>query len=243
MRTLATVLLFIALIVPVFVSMRASAVFAEPPAQATATRTPTDEPPKPPYVFPTPIFIPTYPGETPAPSARTTPVLPGTGATTYTVVSGDSPWVISQKVYGDGSKYQLILDANNMTKDTRLRVGSVLQIPELAGTAPTQVATPIATSAVAPIGSLTPTTPALPPATSAAITPARSPTPFASPTLTASNMIPAQLVDAVPTILNIFAALLFIAAVICGGLAFLLFYRTRRMEGINTRKKRLTIRQ
>jgi LysM repeat protein len=240
MRILATTLLFIALVVALFITMRAPVAWAEPHAQSTATRTPTDEPPKPPYVFPTPIFIPTYPGDTPAPSVRTTPILPVTGATTYTVVSGDSPWNIAQKVYGDGSKYPLILDANNMTKDTRLRVGSVLQIPPLPGSAP--VATPAATIAsVQP----TPAPPTLAPGILLTATPFRPLTPGATttPTPSASMMIPSQVFDVAPTILNVLAGIFFIAALGCGIFTFLLFNRTRRMEGMNTRKKRLTIRQ
>lgn len=43
-------------------------------------------------------------------SAETSPA-PATN-TTYTVESGDSLWKIAKKIYGDGSKYTVIFDAN-----------------------------------------------------------------------------------------------------------------------------------
>jgi LysM repeat protein len=252
MKTLATILAFITLVVAVFVLMSASSVSAEPHAQATVTRTPTDEPAKPPYVFPTPIFIPTYPGDTPAaPTVRATPIIQTSGATTYTIVSGDSPWIIAQKVYGDGSKYQLILDANGLTKDSRLRVGAVLQIPALAGTpvatAPANTPTTVATKPIAPSTPLPATSgsPTLAPAIFMTATPLRPSTPGTNTPSTSSvpMTIPFEILDLVPTILNVLSGICGIAGLVCGVLAFLLFNRSRRMEEMNKSKKRLTLRQ
>ena len=251
MKTLATILAFIAIVVATLILMSVSTVSAEPRAQTTATRTPTDEPVKPPYVFPTPIFIPTYPGDTPAPTVRNTPAIQITGATTYTIVSGDSPWIIAQKVYGDGSKYQLILDANGLTKDSRLRVGAVLQIPALAGTpvvtapvnAPTtNVTTPIAPPSPLPVTSGSPT---LAPAIFMTVTPLRPTTPGTNTSSTPNTpmSIPFEILDLAPTILNVLAGICSIAGLVCSVLAFLLFNRSRRMEEMNKSKKRLTLRQ
>lgn len=52
------------------------------------------------------------------------------GQTTYTVQSGDTLTTIAEEVYGDQSKFDLIVDANNLTEDTPLRVGQELVIPE-----------------------------------------------------------------------------------------------------------------
>jgi hypothetical protein len=111
------------------------------PSHQNPTRTPTDEPTKAPYVFPTPIFIPTYTSATDLPSTRT-PVTPRpvstiTGEQTYTVESGDNPR--SSQKYGDAGKYRLIVEANNLTDSTRLRIGTVLIIPPLTPAATTPV--------------------------------------------------------------------------------------------------------
>jgi LysM repeat protein len=48
---------------------------------------------------------------------------------TYTVKAGDTPWKISQSVYGNGANYQKILDANGLTENSVLNEGQVLKIP------------------------------------------------------------------------------------------------------------------
>lgn len=48
---------------------------------------------------------------------------------TYTVKSGDTFWTISQSVYGDGSKFQKILDANGLNENSILNEGQTLKIP------------------------------------------------------------------------------------------------------------------
>lgn len=48
----------------------------------------------------------------------------------YTIVDGDNPWLIAQKIYGDGNKAQLILDANKDILDNgSLTIGQQLAIP------------------------------------------------------------------------------------------------------------------
>lgn len=49
----------------------------------------------------------------------------------YTVVDGDIIWNISQKLYGDGSKYNKILEANGLTENDKLKIGQKLKIPKL----------------------------------------------------------------------------------------------------------------
>jgi nucleoid-associated protein YgaU len=53
-----------------------------------------------------------------------------TGETrTYTVQEGDTLYIIAQRMYGDGQKFPLIAEANDLSRDTPLRVGNELVIP------------------------------------------------------------------------------------------------------------------
>lgn len=61
--------------------------------------------------------------ETSAPAAST--------SSTYTVKDGDSYWSIAAKVYGDGTKFQKILDANGLKESDELSIGQTLTIPSL----------------------------------------------------------------------------------------------------------------
>ena len=180
---------------------------AEPLAQATTLPTirPTDEPTKPPYVFPTPIFIPTFPPDTAVPTA--TRVTPQLGATSYIVQSGDSPWTIERKVYGDPTKYTLIMQANGLIDAARLRIGQVLIIPPL---------TPFPTLTPTPLPTLTPTPSRAPsPTVTSLVTPTRAPTP-------ASTAL-----DIGSTALVVASGLCLIVLVI-GGALLLIGYRRRQ---------------
>ncbi len=236
MIKLAAALAWVALFVALVNTARAPIVFAAPRGQSTSvatTPTPTDEPPKSPYVFPTPVFIPTYPGDTPAATSAPRSTGQPAGPDTYTVQSGDSPWTIAQKVYGNGSKYPVIMSANGLTNTTRLRVGAVLKIPPLTGTSPAAAGTPTASAL----------TPALP-APSTAGPSGVSPTPAATPTrtATAASIIPGSIGDALSLAINILAGILVLGATIAGILAFLVYIRTRRMQELNSPKRRLQIR-
>ena len=56
---------------------------------------------------------------------------PAPGDRMYTVSAGDTLWSIAVKFYGNGTKYGLILRANNLPENVTLRVGSPLLIPSL----------------------------------------------------------------------------------------------------------------
>lgn len=205
-------------------------VLAEPHAQAT--RTPTEEPTKRPYVFPTPIYIPPFADDTPAPRATPVATLPP-GTETYTVQAGDSPWTIAQKVYGDGTKYKLIMEANGLTDQTRLRVGTVLKIPSL-GNPPAQStpapAAPTSTE-IAPTPAITPT--ALP---TAPVFPTLAPTPV-------PRAISGSMVDTVANLITIVSGILAIGAIVVGGLAYLAFLRARRLEQLESGKQPLRLKR
>ena len=65
------------------------------------------------------------PAEAPAPPPPPPPPAPRT----YTVVSGDTLWAISERFYGDGSKYQQIADASGVSNPDLIHPGQVLTIP------------------------------------------------------------------------------------------------------------------
>ena len=52
----------------------------------------------------------------------------------YTVTTGDSPWTISSKVFGDGKYTQKIVEANDLTAK-KMKPGMTLKIPAIAGKA------------------------------------------------------------------------------------------------------------
>jgi LysM repeat protein len=75
--------------------------------------------------------------ENPAPAAETVaaeaapppPPAPEPAVRTYTVVSGDTLWAISERFYGDGNKYQQIADASGVANPDLIYPGQVLTIP------------------------------------------------------------------------------------------------------------------
>ncbi len=68
------------------------------------------------------------PEAAPAPPPPPPPPPPPTPRT-YTVVSGDTLWAISERFYGDGSKYQVIADASGVANPDLIHPGQVLTIP------------------------------------------------------------------------------------------------------------------
>ncbi len=193
---------------------------------------PTEEPTKAPYIFPTPIVIPQYPDETPG--ARTTPT-PRTSNVpineqSYVVQPNDSPWTIAQKVYGDGTKFQLIMTANNLTDAKGLRVGMTLKIPPLAGSAPAT-----ATTAPSPETTSTASTPeptAIPTSSGLSI-----PTPSPYP----ANVAATSTTDIAPQVIKIISGLLALGGIVSGVLAYLMYMRTRRIEQLSSGKQPIRI--
>lgn len=55
------------------------------------------------------------------------PAAPSTG--TYTVVKGDSPWSIAEKLLGSGTKYKELMSYNGLAEDATIYAGQVLKIP------------------------------------------------------------------------------------------------------------------
>jgi LysM domain len=106
------------------------------PAWASNTQTDQAPPPPPAAEAPTPEVVPAAAKEPQAPApapepepAAAPPPPPPPAARTYTVVSGDTLWAISERFYGDGSKYQLIADASGVSNPDLIYPGQVLTIP------------------------------------------------------------------------------------------------------------------
>lgn len=207
---------------------------AGPPALA-----PTEEPTKRPYVFPTPIFIPTYPTEIASATAipvRTTGNSAGpassqlVGAQSYTVQSGDNPWTIAQKVCGNGTKGTVILAENGIADPTKLRVGTVLKIPPGCA-ASVSVQTTMAT----------PQAPQLPVATPMNVSdmPATTPVAITRTEQPASGGEMNLMWQLGMLAVNVGSGLLMLGSIISGGSAWMVYRRTRFLRAVTVRVQRL----
>jgi nucleoid-associated protein YgaU len=67
----------------------------------------------------------------PTPSSTSATNLPSSTPRTHRVASGESPYSISQAVYGSGKYYKKILAANPGIDPRHLKIGKILVIPEL----------------------------------------------------------------------------------------------------------------
>ena len=110
---------------------------ASGPAWSTKTDTAEAPPAEPeaaaPQVAPAAAEEPA-PAPAPEPEAAAAPPPPPPpppppAPRTYTVVSGDTLWAISERFYGDGSKYQVIADASGVSNPDLIHPGQVLTIP------------------------------------------------------------------------------------------------------------------
>ena len=100
---------------------------------AWSSKTETADPPPPAPEAEAPEVAPAA-AEAPAPApeqvaAPPPPPPPPPAPRTYTVVSGDTLWAISERFYGDGSKYQVIADASGVSNPDLIHPGQVLTIP------------------------------------------------------------------------------------------------------------------
>ena len=100
---------------------------------AWSSKTETAEPPPPAPEAEAPEVAPAAAEEAPAPAPEPVaepapPPLPP-APRTYTVVSGDTLWAISERFYGDGNKYQVIADASGVPNPDLIHPGQVLTIP------------------------------------------------------------------------------------------------------------------
>ena len=68
------------------------------------------------------------PAPPPAPQPKPAP-QPAAAGRSYTIKPGDNLWNISKEVYGDGTKYQRILDANPGINPDSMKPGTKIVIP------------------------------------------------------------------------------------------------------------------
>lgn len=69
------------------------------------------------------------PAEAPAPPPPPPLPPPPPAPRTYTVVSGDTLWAISERFYGEGDKYRQIADASGIPNPDLIYPGQLLTIP------------------------------------------------------------------------------------------------------------------
>jgi hypothetical protein len=100
---------------------------ADWPAWSTKTETDAPPPPEPEAAAPEAAAPEAAPAAEEA--AATPEPEPEPAARTYTVVSGDTLWAISERFYGDGGKYQVIADASGISNPDLIQPGQVLTIP------------------------------------------------------------------------------------------------------------------
>ena len=103
---------------------------------AWSSKTETDEAPPAPPAAESPEVVPAAaeeplpePAPEPVAEAAPPPPPPPPAPRTYTVVSGDTLWAISERFYGDGNKYQVIADASGVPNPDLIYPGQVLTIP------------------------------------------------------------------------------------------------------------------
>jgi LysM repeat protein len=100
------------------------------PAWSSKTDTDDAPPPAPEAQTPAPEVVPAAEeAPAPAPEPEPAPAVAPPPPRTYTVVSGDTLWAISERFYGDGSKYQVIADASGVANPDLIHPGQVLTIP------------------------------------------------------------------------------------------------------------------
>jgi nucleoid-associated protein YgaU len=103
---------------------------ADGPAWSTKTETDAPPPPEPEAAAPEAAAPEAAAPEVAPAAAETAPTPePEPAPRTYTVVSGDTLWAISERFYGDGSKYQVIADASGISNPDLIQPGQVLTIP------------------------------------------------------------------------------------------------------------------
>jgi 5'-nucleotidase len=94
-----------------------------PVVQSAAKPAPTPAPATRSAAAATPAAKPAQPAPQPAPQQ------PGAAGRTYTIKPGDNLWNIAKEVYGDGTKYQRILDANPGINPDNMKPGTKIVIP------------------------------------------------------------------------------------------------------------------
>ncbi len=182
------------------------------------------------YRAPVALSAPAAQAPTGSPTAQ--PTL-SPGERSYTVEAGDNLWSIAQKMYGNGAKYPLILSANNLNENTKLRIGMVLTIPPLTATqpGPTVMPTPVSPIVPTPVASiLTPTVPST--VVASRTDPSSIPTSpaAAGPTQPGGSSAANVTSQAILAALDVLSAVFAASSIICAFLAYQSYVRAKRLE-------------
>jgi LysM repeat protein len=180
---------------------------------------------------------------TPQPSAGTaTPDSAGTQS--YTVQSGDTLWSIATKFYGNGSKYLLILRANDMPDNARLAVGATLIIPPLTDATPVVAPkTNVPPSATPTRNSAAPVQP-LPGGAIATPSAVVNPTPFAeAPPFAdaAKSSVPTPLSTYLGLLIDVLSAICLLGSLTCAFLSIDAYRHSKRFVQRDYIRKRIRV--
>ena len=181
---------------------------------------------------------------TPQPSAGTS-TPDSTGAQTYTVQSGDTLWSIATRFYGNGSKYLLILRANDMADNARRAVGTTLVIPALTDVTPAVLpktslppsATPTKVSA-APAQPLPGGTAATPSAVATPTSLAAEAPPLADPP---KNAAPTPLSTYLSLLIDVLTAICLLGSLTCAFLSVDAYRHSKRFVQRDYIRKRIRV--
>jgi LysM repeat protein len=162
------------------------------------------------------------------PGVEVTPT-PSPETRTYAVETGDTLWSIATKFYGNGTKYLLIQQANNLTDNT-LRTGQILVIPftETEKT-PTLKAPPPASITPSPAPSIL----FAPPVISPSVAPSNQPLPTVTPisvpgpVANSSDSGIASFIPILGIVVNVLGTICLLGSIVCAVLSYDIYRRSR----------------
>jgi LysM repeat protein len=174
------------------------------------------------------------------PAATATPDSAGTQS--YTVQSGDTLWSIATKFYGNGSKYVLILRANDMPDNARLAVGATLIIPPLADANPVVAPKTTVPPSATPPG-ISPA-PAQPVPGGLVTTPAANATPTSQAPLladSAKSSAPTPLSTYLGLLIDVLSAICLLGSLACAFLSIDAYRHSKRFVQRDYIRKRIRV--
>lgn len=180
-------------------------------------------------------LAPATPLSTPLPPAD------NSGSQSYTIQAGDTLWSIATKFYGNGSKYTLIQQANNLPDNAILQVGSTLIIPTNGETIP------IATSQPTPLPNPIPSVPSLVQPTSVTnnpVLPSSTSTPVGAQSSSSTSSPGSATSPIIPIagfFINALSVLCLLGSVVCAFLSIDSYRRSKRYVQRDYIRKRIRV--
>ena len=179
-------------------------------------------------------------------AAPATPVPPAgnPGSQSYTIQAGDTLWSIATKFYGNGSKYTLIQQANDLPNNAILQVGSTLILPADGEALPTATSQPSPTpNAIPPAPSsaqptAAPNNPVPPSSTAATSTPVGALPPSSA---SSSNSATSPIIPIAGFFINALSVLCLLGSVACAFLSIDSYRRSKRYVQRDYIRKRIRV--